>query len=95
MLGDCDGNKFVCRNQFSAEYFSFMRKLIQCNFPYVTVGQGEKLTQDAEEVAMTTVQLASAFLFTVWFHTKKSLRGNATDWYCPSICAALPPATRA
>ena len=58
-----------------------MRKLIQCNFPYVTVGQGEKLTQDAEEVAMTTVQLASAFLFTVWFHTKKSLRGNATDWY--------------
>ena len=58
-----------------------MRKLIQCNAPYVTVGQGEKLSQDAEEVAMTTVQLASAFLFTVGFHTKKSLRGNATDWY--------------
>ena len=69
------------RNQFSTEYFSFMRKLIQCNAPYVTVGQGEKLSQDAEEVAMTTVQLASAFLFTVGFHTKKSLRGNATDWY--------------
>lgn len=30
---------------------------------------------------MTTVKLASAFLFTVGFHTKKSLRGNATDWY--------------
>ena len=30
---------------------------------------------------MTTVQLASAFLFSVGFHTKKSLRGNATDWY--------------
>jgi len=69
------------RNQFSAEYFSFMRKLIQCNAPYVTVGQGEKLSQDQEELAMTTVQLASAFLFTVGFHTKKSLRGNATDWY--------------
>ena len=30
---------------------------------------------------MTTVQLASAFLFSVGFHTKKSLRGNAIDWY--------------
>ena len=36
---------------------------------------------DGEELSMTTVQLASAFLFSVGFHTKKSLRGNATDWY--------------
>ena len=36
---------------------------------------------DGEEISLTTVQLASAFLFSVGFHTKKSLRGNATDWY--------------
>ena len=52
-----------------------MRTLNKCNAPYVTVGQCEKLSQDAEEVAVTTVQLASAFLFTIGFHTKKSLRG--------------------
>ena len=69
------------RNQFSPEYFTFMKKLIQCNAQYVTVGQGEKLSPEQEELAMTTVKVASAFLFTVGFHTKKSLRGNATDWY--------------
>ena len=85
------------RNQFSSEYFTFMRKLIQCNAPFVTVAQGEKLSKgelepspdwsskcflsDGEELSMTTVQLASAFLFSVGFHTKKSLRGNAIDWY--------------
>ena len=75
-----------------------MRKLIQCNAPFVTVAQGEKLSKgespsspdstgaqcflsDGEELSMTTVQLASAFLFSVGFHTKKSLRGNAIDWY--------------
>jgi len=69
------------RNQFSPEYFAFVKKLIQCNAQYVTVQQGEKLSPEQEELAMTTVKLASAFLFTVGFHTKKSLRGNATDWY--------------
>ena len=77
-----------------------MRKLIQCNAPFVTAAQGEKLSKgmtrcqsteyyisknfciaDGEELSMTTVQLASAFLFSVGFHTKKSLRGNAIDWY--------------
>jgi ubiquitin carboxyl-terminal hydrolase 9/24 len=43
----------------------------------VTVGGGgEKLSPEGEELAMTTVQLASAFLFTVGFHTKKSVRGD-------------------
>lgn len=27
------------------EYFTFMRKLIQCNAPFVTVAQGEKLSK--------------------------------------------------
>ena len=78
-----------------------MKKLIQCNAPFVTVGQGEKLSKgdvtfdkhfpdcwltnflflDGEDISLTTVQLASSFLFSVGFHTKKSLRGNATDWY--------------
>ena len=30
---------------------------------------------------MLSVQLASKFLFNVGFHTKKTLRGPATDWY--------------
>jgi hypothetical protein len=42
----------------------------------VTVAGTEKLSPEAEQLAMTTVQLASAFLFTVGFHTKKSVRGD-------------------
>ena len=37
--------------------------------------------EDGEDISLTTVQLASSFLFSVGFHTKKSVRGNATDWY--------------
>ena len=37
------------RNQFSSEYFTFMRKLIQCNAPFVTVTQGEKLSKGESE----------------------------------------------
>jgi len=69
------------RNGLSNEYFTFMKKLINCNTGYVTVQVGENHTKDQEEVALTTVKLASAFLFTVGFHTKKSVRGNAMDWY--------------
>jgi hypothetical protein len=47
----------------------------------------EKLSPEAEQLAMTTVQLASAFLFTVGFHTKKSVRGEnifSTVFYFPN-----------
>merc|ERR1719383_182167 len=71
------------RNGFSAEYFNFIKKLISCNNGYVSVPpSGEReMTKDQEEIAMLTVKLASAFLFNVGFHTKKSVRGNAMDWY--------------
>ena len=36
---------YLIRNQFSVEYFTFMRKLIQCNAPFVTVAHGEKLSK--------------------------------------------------
>ena len=63
------------RNQFSMEYFQFMRKLLMCNAHYITPVQGqEKLSQEAEEMAMLSTQLASKFLFNVAFHTKKTLR---------------------
>ncbi|XP_024944100.1 probable ubiquitin carboxyl-terminal hydrolase FAF-X isoform X6 [Cephus cinctus] len=79
------------RNQFSAEYFQFVRKLVSCN-PHTINRQNlnEKLVQyllsqfispEAEELAMLSVQLASRFLFYTGFHTKKTLRGTATDWY--------------
>ena len=41
----------------------------------------EKLSGEAEELAMITVQLASKFLFSSGLHTKKSLRGPAHEWY--------------
>jgi ubiquitin carboxyl-terminal hydrolase 9/24 len=85
------------KNQYSAEYFQFMRKLIGCNGPYVVqatqqqqqqVGQGssavalqEQVLPDLEDLAMTTIQLASKFLFLSGFRTKKSLRGAAQEWY--------------
>lgn len=36
---------------------------------------------DAEEIAMLSGQLCSKFLFSVGLHTKKTLRGTATEWY--------------
>ena len=44
------------------------------------VSQRDRLTQDAEEMAMTMVQLPSVFLFTLGNLTK-SLPGNATYRY--------------
>ncbi|XP_034939757.1 probable ubiquitin carboxyl-terminal hydrolase FAF-X isoform X2 [Chelonus insularis] len=78
------------RNQFSAEYFQFIRKLVSCNSPHCINRQSsnEKLTPEAEELSMLSVQLASRFLFNTGFHTKKSLRGTATDW-CDILCHHL------
>ncbi|KAK0096487.1 hypothetical protein PV326_005319 [Microctonus aethiopoides] len=71
------------RNQFSAEYFQFIRKLVSCNPPHVINRQNlnDKLSPEIEELSMLSVQLASRFLFHTGFHTKKALRGTATDWY--------------
>lgn len=76
------------RNQFSLEYFQFMKKLIICNGPYVTSGNPEKLSADAEELALISIQLAAKFLFTTGFHAKKTLRGPANDWY-DALCIHL------
>lgn len=38
-------------------------------------------TPEQEEISMLAVQLASKFLFQVGFHTKKTLRGPASDWH--------------
>lgn len=46
-----------------------------------THGPQEKVTQDMENLAMISTELASKFLFSVGFHTKKALRGAANDWY--------------
>ncbi|XP_012278998.1 probable ubiquitin carboxyl-terminal hydrolase FAF-X [Orussus abietinus] len=70
------------RNQFSVEYFQFIRKLVSCNSHSVNrQNPSDKFSPEAEELAMLSVQLASRFLFYTGFHTKKTLRGTATDWY--------------
>ncbi|XP_049853945.1 probable ubiquitin carboxyl-terminal hydrolase FAF-X isoform X1 [Schistocerca gregaria] len=70
------------RNQFSAEYFQFIRKLVSCNStPLNRQHNTDKLSPEGEELAMLSVQLASRFLFHTGFHTKKTLRGPASEWY--------------
>ncbi|KAG8178428.1 hypothetical protein JTE90_019137 [Oedothorax gibbosus] len=77
------------RNQFSVEYFQFMKKLLMCNGPYVSMPGGqEKLSPDGEDLALISIQLAAKFLFTTGFHAKKTLRGPATDWY-EAMCLHL------
>ncbi|KAL4220567.1 putative ubiquitin carboxyl-terminal hydrolase FAF-X [Mactra antiquata] len=75
------------KTQFSPEYFQFMKRLLTCNqiYTHATTAQ-EKLSQEAEQLAMLSTELASKFLFTVGFHTKKSLRGSATEWYEALTC---------
>lgn len=84
-------------NQFSGEFFQFMRKLISCQtslFPPFADSKtlsdktsslegGEHFLSPAhlEELALLSVDIGARFLFITCLHTKKSLRGVANDWY--------------
>ncbi|XP_054167467.1 probable ubiquitin carboxyl-terminal hydrolase FAF-X [Oppia nitens] len=67
------------KNQFSYEYYQFMKKLISANG---WIGNYTKESNKwQEELATISTQLASKFLFSTCLRTKKSLRGPALDWY--------------
>lgn len=83
-------------NQFSAEFFQFMRKLISCQTPYfnsetkaLTASPTDKSVvtpaalspAEVEELALLSAEIGARFLFTTCLHTKKSLRGVTGDWY--------------
>lgn len=48
-------------------------------FIFILLGQ-DHLLPEAEEIAMISAQLAARFLFSTGFHTKKVVRGPASDW---------------
>ncbi|XP_030636958.1 probable ubiquitin carboxyl-terminal hydrolase FAF-X [Chanos chanos] len=77
------------RMQYSLEYFQFVKKLLTCNSVYLNPPPGQDhLLPEAEEIAMISIQLAARFLFTTGFHTKKVVRGPASDWY-DALCILL------
>ncbi|OWF40886.1 probable ubiquitin carboxyl-terminal hydrolase FAF-X isoform X2 [Mizuhopecten yessoensis] len=75
------------KSQFCPEYFQFMKKLLTCNPMYHCA---DKVNADAENVAMISTELAAKFLFHVGFHTKKTLRGPANEWYEALSCHLRP-----
>ncbi|KAL1022174.1 hypothetical protein UPYG_G00023090 [Umbra pygmaea] len=77
------------RMQYSLEYFQFVKKLLTCNSVYLNPPPGQDhLLPEAEEIAMISIQLAARFLFSTGFHTKKIVRGPASDWY-DALCILL------
>ncbi|XP_023806296.1 probable ubiquitin carboxyl-terminal hydrolase FAF-X isoform X4 [Oryzias latipes] len=77
------------RMQYSLEYFQFIKKLLTCNSVYLNPPPGQDhLLPEAEEIAMISTQLAARFLFSTGFHTKKVVRGPASDWY-DALCILL------
>ncbi|KAK1798090.1 hypothetical protein P4O66_000585 [Electrophorus voltai] len=77
------------RMQYSLEYFQFVKKLLTCNSVYLNPPPGQDhLLPEAEEIAMISIQLAARFLFSTGFHTKKVIRGPASDWY-DALCVLL------
>ncbi|XP_060785793.1 probable ubiquitin carboxyl-terminal hydrolase FAF-X isoform X5 [Neoarius graeffei] len=48
----------------------------------------DHLLPEAEEMAKISIQLAARFLFSTGFHTKKAVRGPASDWY-DALCILL------
>lgn len=77
------------RMQYSLEYFQFVKKLLTCNSVYLNPPPGQDhLLPEAEEIAMISIQLAARFLFSTGFHTKKIVRGPASDWY-DALCVLL------
>ncbi|XP_063559481.1 ubiquitin carboxyl-terminal hydrolase 9Y isoform X7 [Gorilla gorilla gorilla] len=73
-----------CAIKFN-DYFEFPRELDMG--PYTVAGQ-DYLLPEAEEITMISIQLAARFLFTTGFHTKKIVRGPASDWY-DALCVLL------
>ncbi|XP_065223298.1 probable ubiquitin carboxyl-terminal hydrolase FAF-X isoform X3 [Planococcus citri] len=70
------------RNQFSQEYFHFMKRIAICNTPTNHQNACDMFSDSVmEELSLLTVQLVSKFLFHTGFHTKKALRGPASDWW--------------
>ncbi|XP_051561998.1 probable ubiquitin carboxyl-terminal hydrolase FAF-X isoform X1 [Myxocyprinus asiaticus] len=77
------------RMQYSLEYFQFIKKLLTCNSVYLNPPPGQDhLLPEAEEISMISIQLAARFLFSTGFHTKKVVRGPASDWY-DALCVLL------
>ncbi|XP_057300867.1 probable ubiquitin carboxyl-terminal hydrolase FAF-X [Hydractinia symbiolongicarpus] len=68
------------RTQFSNEYFQFMRKLTLASLMQQQVSN-KPHDPVREELCLISLQLLSKFLFSVGFHTKKSIRGPANEWY--------------
>ncbi|XP_063547239.1 probable ubiquitin carboxyl-terminal hydrolase FAF-X isoform X2 [Cydia strobilella] len=69
------------QDQFSLEHFNFMKKLCFLRLQVPPGTTNAIWGPEHEEMSMLTVQLATKFLFQVGFHTKKTLRGPASDWH--------------
>ena len=73
--------------QYGIEYFGFMKDLFKNNKLFILEHMqdnsetGPKSKDELEKLALHSIQLSSRFLFGVGFHTKKSLRGLANEWY--------------
>ena len=69
------------RNLFSVEFFHFMKRLIHNNSPFIQ-GNKENVNDSAQhEISMACMDIASYFVFNTCFHSKKSLRGPALEWF--------------
>ena len=60
------------KNQFSFEYYQFMKKLINSNGQSFVMNSVP--TKVCEELSTISIQLAAKFLFSTCFRTKKTLR---------------------
>ncbi|EDV22025.1 uncharacterized protein TRIADDRAFT_59589 [Trichoplax adhaerens] len=63
---------------YSYEYFQFIRKLIIANFQHLS---RDNQPPDLEEFGVLSIEMASKFLFSIGFRTKKGIRGSYNDWY--------------
>ncbi|XP_064393950.1 probable ubiquitin carboxyl-terminal hydrolase FAF-X [Halichondria panicea] len=71
------------KGHFNYSYFHFMKQLLNLNYNYIRaqLEQDPSKTAELESLGLRCVQLATTFLFHCGFHTKKTLRGPASDWY--------------
>ncbi|XP_022160014.1 probable ubiquitin carboxyl-terminal hydrolase FAF-X [Myzus persicae] len=73
------------RSQYTEEYFKFIRNIATINAPNMVASSNDlqqiQIATDQEELSLLSTQLVSKFIFYVGLHTKKSLRGNAMEWY--------------
>ncbi|XP_011407629.2 PREDICTED: probable ubiquitin carboxyl-terminal hydrolase FAF-X [Amphimedon queenslandica] len=73
------------KSHFSIPYYQFMKQLLIINYNFaktqIDANNPNEPMENFEKIGSLCMKLVTKFLFHSGFHTKKTLRGPANDWF--------------